>query len=203
MTRWWWVRHAPVTAHGGKLYGQTDVPADVDDHPRFEALSTLLPHPAVWITSQLRRTHQTAAAIGDAGYALPEAIVEPDLAEQHFGTWQGVPWSEIEHTRGENVHQFWVAPAEYAPPEGESFAAVVARVASAVARATTEHAGRDIVAVAHGGSIRAALALALGLSPERALSFSVDNLSVTRIEHIVGGRSDEAWRVVAVNQPPR
>jgi broad specificity phosphatase PhoE len=81
----------------------------------------------------------------------------------------------------------------------------------AVRRLSAEHAGRDIVAVAHGGTIRAALALALGLEPERALALSVDNCSLTRLERIAGPVSsrppredgDEAWRVVRVNQPPR
>ena len=25
-TRWWWVRHAPVTVNNGCVYGQTDLP---------------------------------------------------------------------------------------------------------------------------------------------------------------------------------
>jgi alpha-ribazole phosphatase len=33
----------------------------------------------------------------------------------------------------------------------------------------TTHAGRDVIAVAHGGTIRAALGLALGLDPEASL----------------------------------
>jgi len=27
-TRWWWIRHAPVTSHAGRNYGQQDVEAD-------------------------------------------------------------------------------------------------------------------------------------------------------------------------------
>ena len=56
--------------------------------------------------------------------------------------------------------------------------------------------------MAHGGSIRAALALALGLDAERALGFSIDNLSITRIDHVDGPAKGEAWRVAAVNLPP-
>lgn len=202
VTRWWWVRHAPVTSHQGRLYGQSDVPANTDDRPTFEALAAALPKNAVWITSHLSRTHQTAAAIADAGHPVPDAAVEPDLAEQHFGEWQGLDYEALERARGEARHRLWVAPAEFAAPGGESFVDVVGRVARCVERLSDHHAGADIVAVAHGGSIRAALGQALGIEPERALGFSVDNLSVTRIDHIHDGEQARWWRVVAVNLPP-
>ena len=86
------------------------------------------------------------------------------------------------------------------PPNGESFADVVERVEKALLRLTLAHAGHDIVVVAHGGSIRAALAAALNIEPERALGFSVDNLSVTRLDHIEGKSSGAAWRVAFVNR---
>jgi broad specificity phosphatase PhoE len=93
-----------------------------------------------------------------------------------------------------------------APPGGESFAAVADRVERAVDRLTAAHAGRDIVAVAHGGSIRAALGVALGLAPDRALGFVIDNCSLTRIDHIEGALSSrepdrlKSWRVVRINE---
>ena len=63
--------------------------------------------------------------------------------------------------------------------------------------------GRDIIAVAHGGTIRAALGLALGLDPEACLAFTMENCSVTRIDHIDGPGMGHGWRVVTVNRPPR
>src|SRR5579871_3908497 len=85
------------------------------------------------------------------------------------------------------------------PPLGESFADVVDRVAAAVEAISLAEAGRDIVVVAHGGSIRAALAHALALDPERALDFAIDNCSLTRLDHFAG---EMAWRVGAVNILP-
>ena len=202
VTRWWWVRHAPVTDHRGRLYGRTDVPADTSERARFDALAQALPAGAVWLTSDLLRTHQTADAIADAGHPVPQRDIEPDLDEQDFGAWHGLTWNEVASERGHGLaHKYWVAPAHITPPEGESFVDVIERVAAAVGRRTARHAGTDIVAVAHGGSIRAALALALGLDPERALAFSIDNLSITRIDHVDGPARGGAWRVVAVNLP--
>lgn len=199
VTRWWWIRHAPVTDYGGKLYGQTDVPANTSERERYEGLDRALPEGAVWLTSALRRTHQTASAIADAGHPVPDAAVERDLAEQSFGAWQGKTWDELAATRGDLAHKYWVAPAHHVPPEGESFVAVMDRVAPVVTRRTVQHAGTDIVAVAHGGTIRAALALALDLDPERALAFTIDNLSITRIDHVESNAHGAAWRVVSVN----
>lgn len=207
MTRWWWIRHAPVTAHKGRIYGQDDLPADCDDRAQFQHLPALLPKRAIWVASHLQRTQQTAAAIlRTAGQTLPELIVEPDIAEQHFGDWQGLTHDELRERRGEEWHRFWLAPAHIAPPGGESFARMVERVGQAVERLTQRYRGQDIIAVAHGGSIRAALALALGLTPDQALGFAVENCSLTRIDHFDGARSSaqptalSSWRVAWVNQ---
>jgi broad specificity phosphatase PhoE len=143
VTRWWWIRHAPVTDYGGKLYGQTDVPANTSDRERYEGLDRALPRGAVWLTSALQRTHQTASAIADAGHPVPEAAIERDLAEQSFGAWQGKTWDELSATRGDLAHKYWVAPAHHVPPEGESFVAVMDRVAPVVTRRTVQHAGTD------------------------------------------------------------
>jgi alpha-ribazole phosphatase len=53
----------------------------------------------------------------------------------------------------------------------------------------------DVLIVAHAGTIRAALALALGIEPDHALRFVIDPLSLTRLD-----RLENSWRVVAVNR---
>ncbi len=200
-TRWWWIRHAAVTVDGGCVYGQRDLPADVSDTGAFEALAGCLPRQAFWVTSNLKRTRQTAAAIAKAGARAIEPAIEPDLAEQHFGEWQGRDRAEIFQRHG-HQHGLWLAPAEVSPPGGESFVAVTRRVSRAIERLTQENEGADIIAVAHGGTIRAALGLALATTAERALAFSTDNLSLTRIDHLRGPRIGAAWRVVGVNLSP-
>jgi alpha-ribazole phosphatase len=201
VTRWWWIRHAPVTTDGGRVYGQTDVECNVSDTAAFEALAGMLPRDAVWVASHLKRTHLTARAIRDAGLEAPEPLIETELAEQHFGEWQGRIRTEV-YASNPDWRGFWLAPARSAPPGGESFVQVIDRVSRAVRRLNETHAGRDIVAVAHGGTIRAALAIALKLDPEMALAFTSDNLALTRIDHITQPQG-EAWRVWAVNLPPR
>jgi broad specificity phosphatase PhoE len=201
VTSWWWVRHAPVTSHQGRLYGNSDVPANTDDVVAFKGLAGQLPAGALWITSHLQRTHQTADAIAKAGHPVGAPLVEEDLAEQCFGDWQGMTYAEVAADRAGEDHPFWIAPAHHAAPNGESFANVMTRVSDTVLRLSEQYSGRDIVAVAHGGTIRAALGQALGITPDQALCFTVDNLSITRIDcfHGAGGRMD--WCVIGVNLP--
>jgi broad specificity phosphatase PhoE len=201
VTRWWWVRHAPVTSDRGCIYGQIDIDCDVSDTACFAALARTLPGDAIWITSHLRRAKTTAAAIAAAGLACTPPLEEPDFAEQHFGDWQGQNRARIFAEFGAD-HGFWLAPAAIRAPGGESFADLAARVARGIERWNARHPTRDIVAVAHGGTIRAALGHALALPPGRALAFETDNCAVTRLDYIETEGKTPAWRVVAVNLRP-
>lgn len=204
ITRWWWVRHAPVTEDGGRVYGQSDPLANVSDTASFQGLARILPRDAVWVASHLRRTHQTAEAVAAQGLAKPDMFIHNDLAEQCFGDWQGQIRKEVYKTHG-LPHEFWLAPARKKPPGpgGESFVEVIERVKRCVDKLSVEYAGRDIVAYAHGGTIRAALSIASACTPEVALSFAIDNLSVTRLDHIDPAGPTSCWRVNYVNLPPK
>lgn len=209
-TRWWWVRHAPVTANKGCIYGQTDWPCETGDAPTFQRLAKLLPKDAVWVTSNLLRTKQTAAAIHAA---LPPPPPEPeehaDLAEQHFGDWQGRTYEEVRRGDLGYWHKFWLAPASARPPGGESFMDLMARVGPVVEQLSERYRGRDIVAVTHGGTIRAALAQALHLTPEKALAMEVENCSLTRLDLFEGPVGSHApderhhWSLRFANLSPK
>jgi len=210
VTRFWWIRHAPVINPEGRIYGQRDVLADTSNRAAFNGLARRLPQEAVWIATQLRRTQATAAAIHAAMDRAegnsPTLVIEHDLVEQNFGDWQGLTYEEIgaygRGPDGDNGHRFWLAPATTTPPGGESFVDVISRVAPAVARLAEAHVGRDVVIVAHGGTIRAALAQALDLAPEAALAFTIDTLSLSRIDRVDGPSPGHGWRIGAINLPP-
>ena len=205
ITRWWWVRHAPVINHGGAIYGASEVDCDTSDEVSFRALAARLPEGALWLTSRLGRARQTAAALIEAGAAASAPLIEEDLGEQCFGDWQGRSHAELARENTPAYHKFWLAPARHAPPGGESFNDVIARVGPVIERHTKAHGGRDIVAVVHGGTIRAALAVAFGVeaNPDASLCFSVDNLSITRIHHIPGPGAGGNWQIHSVNLSAR
>ena len=196
-TRWWWLRHAPVPDSEARIVGQLDLPCDISDKAWFAALAERLPRNPVLVESGLIRCRQTIGALEAAGMALLPALIEPALAEQNFGRWQGRSWNALTAITDPDLQAFWQAPAVAAPPGGESFAAMVDRVTAVIRRLTDDHAGRDIVAVAHAGTIRAALAMALGVDPAVALAFTIEPLSLTRLD-----ATAEAWRVQGVNWLP-
>jgi broad specificity phosphatase PhoE len=72
---------------------------------------------------------------------------------------------------------------------------MIRRVGAGLERLLASAEGRDTIIVSHGGAIRAAVAHTLGLSAHQALCLSVENISLTRIEHHKSG-----WRVISVNE---
>ena len=201
-TRWWWVRHAPVREDGGCIYGQKDIGCDTSDHIVFDAVGKILPRNAVWFASKLKRTHQTADAIWAAGFPRPDSMgQEAALNEQHLGDWQGLNRAAFFASRPIAVGSYWFAPIEEPSPNGESFVDLYTRVKDAIDRINITHAGRDVVAVAHGGTIKAAIGLALGNQPEKGLAFTIDNCSVTRLDHLASD-GHSGWRIPMVNQQP-
>jgi broad specificity phosphatase PhoE len=199
-TRWWWVRHAPVREDNGCIYGQKDLGCDTSDRVVFEAVGKILPRGAAWVASNLKRTHQTADAIWAAGFPKPAAMLrEPALAEQHLGEWQGMNRAAFLASRP--IGSSWFADIDKPAPGGESFMDLYNRVRGAIERINLEHAGRDVIAVAHGGTIKAAIGLALGEQPEKGLAFDIDNCSVTRLDHFASAARSN-WRLPMVNQQP-
>jgi broad specificity phosphatase PhoE len=194
-TRFWLLRHAIVEENARTyLYGRMDVEVCEDSlarqAPAYAALAASLPRGAVWLVTPLSRTSRTAAAIQDAGYPPTPPLVEPGLTEQDLGDWQGLAHASLPARLQEPAHAFWPLGATEPPPGGESMDQVVTRVGATLERLGRDHAGRDVVAVSHGGAIRAAIAHATGAGAHAALHFAVQNLSLTVLERFPAG-----WRV--------
>ncbi len=195
-TRWWWVRHAPAENAEEVIIGTSDVSAVLPNKNALAPLADMLPAAVVAILSPLRRTKETLDALGGAGFTPVSTTVDADLVEQNFGDWEGRSRKVVYDALGPQ-HSLWQSPGATVPPGGESYAALQKRVGAAILRLNQAYAGGDVVAIGHAGPIRAALALALDLDPEAALRFSVDPLSVTRIDHIADRKL--LWRVESVN----
>ena len=201
-TRFFLIRHALVSPEArAVLYGSMDVAlceqSLVDEILLYGWLAARLPAGAIWVTSTLSRTKLTAAAIFAAGYPAAALVEEGDLVEQHLGEWQGIRHEELVQRLKHPAHPFWPHAGEEEPPGGEAFSQVVARVGPVLERYASCHPGRDVVVVAHGGSIRAAIAHAMRLTAHQALSFSIRNLGLTRLV-----KQGDDWQVAAVNEEP-
>ena len=182
-TRFWWIRHAPVPEVGTHMYGSLDVDSDTSDTALFEAVAARLPRDALWVTSTLRRTHQTADALLAAGARAAGRREAADIAELDFGDYNGMEHRELFGRRTDPFLGFWpLSPHEQAP-NGESFTMLVARVRRFVETMQAERAGRDVVCVAHRGTILAALQIALELPLTTSVAFDIGNVSLTRLVH--------------------
>lgn len=207
----WLIRHAIVAENARlRLYGSQDVPlcpeSLVAQVPMYQSLAKRLPRPAEWVCTPLSRTRRTAEAIFAAGHPAHELTVEPGLIEQSLGDWHGLEHAALPARLSLPAHPFWPHAGTEKPPGGESTVEVIARVGAALERLADRYAGRQVVAVCHGGSIRAAVAHALRIEADQALHLSVQNLSLTRLERVAlpgeGTDSLHAWRVICVNELP-
>ncbi len=205
-TRWWWVRHAPVINPDGLMYGSSDLPCHTDEPEELDHLAATLPVTPHWLISPLMRTRQTAEAILAAPAAAhlgkPEFRIIPEFIEQHQGIWEQQTWEKYYREKSNDFprHPFWHAYADEVMQGGESYAQTLARAQPVIDQLTQEYLGQDIIMVGHGGVIRGAVAHALGLLPDAALTFQILNLSLTRIDYRIEPDGREFRRVITLNR---
>lgn len=164
MTRFILVRHGETLANREFRYIGTrdDLLSDRGEEQAqllAQALA-VLPVQAVY-SSPLKRAAKTAEPIA-ALHNLPVTILS-DLRECSFGTWEGMSRAEVLASGSAAVKQLraWERSPAAAPPNGESFEAVQARVISAVAHLVEQHPDQTIVLVSHVGPIKVLLCSAL------------------------------------------
>lgn len=152
--RLWLVRHARPLLAPGTCYGSLDAPADpAATALTARALANALPQGASLHTSTLQRCELLAQAL----QALrPDLAPNPDprLREMDFGAWEGQAWSAIAKS---DIDAWTAAFATHAPGGGESLAAMLARVASALQAArqwSANHGAADVVWITHAGVAR-------------------------------------------------
>ncbi|GAA6120363.1 histidine phosphatase family protein [Acidovorax sp. FG27] len=156
--RLWLARHARPLIAAGICYGRHDVPADARATVQAAAaLHAALPGrlAACW-HSPLQRCEQLALEIR----ALrPDLTFDPDtrLTELHFGTWEARAWSDIARA---DIDAWTGAFDSHAPGGGEPLAAMLRRVADALAdarRAAGRAQGADVLWITHAGVARCVL----------------------------------------------
>jgi len=142
-TRFWWVRHAPVPEGAHLMYGSLDVDCDTSDSAVFEGVAAKLPKDALWITSPLKRTKQTADALIAAGANASSWATDADILEQDFGDLNGRTHVELFAERTDPYIGFWPSSPELQAPNGESFAMLRERVEIFVNRVSQAEGGPE------------------------------------------------------------
>ncbi|MDH3250507.1 MAG: histidine phosphatase family protein [Acidimicrobiia bacterium] len=130
------------------------------------------------ISSPIRRARETAAVLASAN----GVTYDERLMEQSFGTWEGVLTSEM------SAEDLGILKRIYADGEdlprghtGETFAALVARLADFVAQISLDPEERTAI-VSHGAAIKAAVAHILGNTTDIQSNLAVSpNTGVTHV----------------------
>ncbi len=149
------LRHGPTDWNAeGRVQGTVDTPLSEAGKAKMRAL--LPPEGfdnAVVYCSPKLRARQTAACLG-----LKNVHLDPRLAEQNWGEWEGLTRAEMLARDGEDAFERSGRGISFRPPGGESTGELHARVRSFFHDIAAK--GDDAIAVSHMGVLRAAYVLA-------------------------------------------
>ena len=204
------VRHLVLLRHGqtksnadSRMQGQIDTElTDLGRAQAFAAAEVLAKRqPLLIVSSDLRRAHDTAIALGECA-GLPVRKDER-LRETHLGDWQGLTHHQVDAS-APGKRQQWREDATLAPHGGESRIDVADRSIPLVAEIFdnepqwgADDCERPVVLVAHGGLIAALCAALLDLPVDSWPMFGgMGNASWAQLSgHGDGGFTDLRWRL--------
>ena len=166
------IRHGETDSPGA-LNGRTDV--GLAERP-----TALTFDPGTLWSSPAKRALETAGGL------FPGQAVKQDhrLWEQDFGAWDGVPFDALPDTGNLSLEELAVLQ----PEGGESHKQMLARISPALQEAIQVAVSSDtrVTIVAHAGTVRAALFLAMK-SEAAPLAFQIAHLRATRFRCYPGG----------------
>jgi alpha-ribazole phosphatase len=183
------MRHPPSDAGNNRCIGQTDINLSAEGRaalPRLVEEAYRL-RPDRIFCSDLQRCQLLAEAIA----ARLGLIAEPDpiWREMSFGRWENRTWSDIGAREPEVLGEWMTNFDTVAPPEGESFAQLQARILTGinarclgdmgvppVSRGGPNTGGTPVshyLVVTHAGAIRAAVCAFSGLPLRKAFEVAI------------------------------
>lgn len=140
------------------------------DQERFDAV----------VASDLSRAVETAVLC--SGRSADGIRLSADLREVCFGDWEGLSPEEVKERYPGDWENFRRDPVHCRPASGESYRVFASRISTALRQLHSDYAGRGVLAVTHGGPIRMALILILGIPPGHWRTLRVANTGLTKVE---------------------
>ncbi|WOT06764.1 histidine phosphatase family protein [Shewanella youngdeokensis] len=156
------------------LLGRTNPPLTAKGWQQMQLSSTGLTFDLI-ISSPLSRCHAYARHLAQQHNS--QLIVDSDWQELDFGDWDGQAINSLwedQHGYGE----YWQAPFDHTPPNGETTTALLQRLTSSIGRLSREYAGQRILIVSHSGVMRMLLAWLLNSTQQ-----GNPHLSRVQLEH--------------------
>jgi alpha-ribazole phosphatase len=169
------IRHTAVDNPAKLCYGQSDIPLADDWKSSFDLLKNKLgeiPPSSVFYSSPFKRCIQLAEFLSGDQY-----LIDPRIAEMHFGNWEQHAWTEIDQT---DLNLWMANYVTYKVPGGENFEELFKRCAQFWDDLLSQNQSKIFI-ITHGGVIRSILAHVLNIPLDKIFQLEIDYSSVTRI----------------------
>ena len=178
------IRHGETEwSLSGQHTGVTDIPLTDNGRELARLLRPVLARQrfALVLVSPRQRARETCALAG-----LSEiAVVDPDLAEWNYGTYEGITSAQIHQD-----HPGWMVFRDGCP-EGEAPDEVGVRVDRVISRAVA--AGGDVALFAHGHVLRVLAARWIELPPGEGQRFRLDTGTLSILGYYHDARAVHVW----------
>ncbi len=159
------VRHGQT--HGNvtrTLQGQSNTDLDETGIRQVNLLGQRLKNQPAFdaiISSDLKRAIDTAQIL--LHYIGGNIIPNPALREWNLGILEGRNWQELQREYPEIMNSFLNSHVDVEVPGGERRSEMEKRVAGCLDKLASEHAGKRLLLVTHGGALRAIFRHIVGL----------------------------------------
>jgi broad specificity phosphatase PhoE len=143
--------------------------------------------------SDIVRAWETAGIVGPYVNLMPQKMT--DLREINVGQWEGLTPEELYRRFPDHMQEYERDPARTVRMGGESYAQLQQRALKALHTIEESHGLTDtVVAVSHGGTIRALLCHVIDLDLGNFGRLWLDNGSITVLR-----RDTKGWRLTCLN----
>lgn len=163
VTRVHLIRHGATTLSAeDRFAGAVDVPLSDEGRAQARRLGERLASTKLTAlyASPLSRTVETARLVGAPQGLEPQ--LDAGLREIAHGHWEGLKRQEVEAKFAQEYAAWEEDPFTFAPPEGETGLAVMARALPVVREIVVRHPGENVAIVSHKATIRLLLSSLLG-----------------------------------------
>jgi 2,3-bisphosphoglycerate-dependent phosphoglycerate mutase len=133
-------------------------------------------HLDIAFTSLLKRAQNTLKIIlGELGPDDVPIVTDAALNERHYGDLVGLNKDEARKRWGDEQVHLWQRSYDIAPPRGESLKDTAARVLPFFSKRIVPElqAGKSVILVGHGNSLRALVMQLDRLSPEQVMELNI------------------------------
>ncbi|MBS4030746.1 MAG: histidine phosphatase family protein [Clostridiales bacterium] len=177
-----------------RLQGSSDVPLSELGEDQAQRLArSFTEKPAAIFVSPLARTQSFAAPLASR-FGLKPKVME-NLREMSFGRFEGLRYEDMDDSL-QQAFKLWIEdPVKNTSPDGESIAALTARVRKAAEDICDSlEEGAVALAVTHGGVIRAIVAALMDMPLIAVGRVQVYPGSLTILDKV-----DGHWKLVRLN----